>query len=52
MLLADLLAPNQCPPELRSLEISGLSADSRTVNEGFAFFAVPGHVGDGVNYIE
>ncbi|MFM8646854.1 MAG: UDP-N-acetylmuramoyl-L-alanyl-D-glutamate--2,6-diaminopimelate ligase [Methylocystis sp.] len=52
MLLVDLLAPNQCPPELRSVEISGLSADSRTVNEGFAFFAVPGHVGDGVNYIE
>ena len=52
MLLVDLLAPNQCPPELRSVEILGLSADSRTVNEGFAFFAVPGHVGDGVNYIE
>ncbi len=52
MLLVDLLAPNQCPPELRLVEILGLSADSRTVSEGFAFFAVPGHAGDGINYVE
>ena len=52
MLLVDLLAPNQCPLEFSSVEILGLSADSRTVSEGFAFFAVPGHTGDGLDYVE
>ncbi len=32
-------------------EVSGLTYDSRTVGEGFCFFAVPGTVVDGHNYI-
>ncbi|WP_424361721.1 Mur ligase domain-containing protein [Methylocystis parvus] len=36
---------------MRDLEISGLSADSRAIGEGFAFFAIPGHAGDGLSFV-
>ncbi|CAN2532357.1 UDP-N-acetylmuramoyl-L-alanyl-D-glutamate--2,6-diaminopimelate+ligase [Methylocapsa aurea] len=32
------------------LDIAGVTADSRDVRESFAFFAVPGHAGDGLAY--
>ncbi|TDX63179.1 UDP-N-acetylmuramoylalanyl-D-glutamate--2,6-diaminopimelate ligase [Methylosinus sp. sav-2] len=32
------------------LDIVGVTADSRDVREGYAFFAVPGHAGDGLAY--
>lgn len=32
------------------LDIAGVTADSRDVREGYAFFAVPGHAGDGLAY--
>ncbi|WP_024879430.1 UDP-N-acetylmuramoyl-L-alanyl-D-glutamate--2,6-diaminopimelate ligase [Methylosinus sp. LW3] len=32
------------------LDIDGVTADSRDVREGYAFFAVPGHAGDGLAY--
>jgi UDP-N-acetylmuramoyl-L-alanyl-D-glutamate--2,6-diaminopimelate ligase len=51
MLLGDLIAIDNLEPALRGLEIAGLSADSRAVAEGFAFFAIPGHAGDGLNYV-
>lgn len=51
MRLAELLAPLAVDPALGALDIVGLSADSRTVDAGFAFFAVPGHAGDGLDYI-
>jgi UDP-N-acetylmuramoyl-L-alanyl-D-glutamate--2,6-diaminopimelate ligase len=50
MRLADLLAPVELEPALRGLDIAGLSADSRAVQRGFAFFAIPGHAGDGLSY--
>jgi UDP-N-acetylmuramoyl-L-alanyl-D-glutamate--2,6-diaminopimelate ligase len=51
MRLQDLL-PGQTPPEsLRDLDIAGLSADSREIKDGFAFFAIPGHAGDGLDYV-
>jgi len=52
MKLSDLLASNDLDPALAGLEISGLSADSRAVGEGFAFFAIPGHAGDGLSFVE
>ena len=51
MRLGDLIATDDLEPALRGLEIAGLSADSRAVGEGFAFFAIPGHAGDGLNYV-
>jgi UDP-N-acetylmuramoyl-L-alanyl-D-glutamate--2,6-diaminopimelate ligase len=35
---------------LGDLDIAGATADSRDVREGYAFFAVPGHAGDGLAY--
>lgn len=32
------------------LDIAGVTADSRDVREAYAFFAVPGHAGDGLAY--
>jgi len=51
MRLSELLARNDLDPALAGLEIAGLSADSRAIGEGFAFFAIPGHAGDGLSYV-
>jgi UDP-N-acetylmuramoyl-L-alanyl-D-glutamate--2,6-diaminopimelate ligase len=51
MRLAELLARNDLDPALAGMEIAGLTADSRAVREGFAFFAIPGHAGDGLSFV-
>ncbi|PWB81636.1 MAG: UDP-N-acetylmuramoyl-L-alanyl-D-glutamate--2,6-diaminopimelate ligase [Methylocystaceae bacterium] len=51
MRLAELLHGVALPPELGDLEIAGVSADSREIREGFAFFAVPGFKGDGLSFV-
>ena len=51
MRLSELLAPHAVDPALGGFDIVGLSADSRTVGADFAFFAVPGHAGDGLDYV-
>jgi UDP-N-acetylmuramoyl-L-alanyl-D-glutamate--2,6-diaminopimelate ligase len=35
---------------LGDLDIAGVTADSREARNGYAFFAVPGHAGDGLAY--
>ncbi len=50
MRLGDLLGA-EAPPDLQSVEIAGLGADSRAVGPGFVFFAIPGHAGDGLSYV-
>ncbi|MGJ0509921.1 MAG: UDP-N-acetylmuramoyl-L-alanyl-D-glutamate--2,6-diaminopimelate ligase [Methylocystis sp.] len=52
MRLAELLARTDLDPALAGRDIAGLSADSRAVGEGFAFFAVPGHAGDGLSFAD
>jgi UDP-N-acetylmuramoyl-L-alanyl-D-glutamate--2,6-diaminopimelate ligase len=52
MRLDQLLARDDLDPALAELEIAGLTADSRAVDESFAFFAIPGHAGDGLSYVE
>lgn len=39
------------PPEAGRLPISGLTADSREVKEGYLFAALPGAKADGIHYI-
>lgn len=51
MRLSQLLATDDLDPALAGLEIAGLSADSRAIREGFVFFAVPGHAGDGLSFV-
>ena len=51
MRLSELLSNEATPPEFCTLEIAGLSADSRAIGAGFAFFAIPGHAGDGLDYV-
>jgi UDP-N-acetylmuramoyl-L-alanyl-D-glutamate--2,6-diaminopimelate ligase len=51
MRLSALLADKDLDPALAGLEIAGLSADSRAVSESFAFFAIPGHAGDGLSFV-
>ncbi len=51
MRLAELLAGAGLDPALADLDIAGISADSRAVEHGFAFFAIPGHAGDGLNFV-
>lgn len=50
MRLAELLEGAALASELGDLEIAGVSADSREIGEGFAFFAVPGFKGDGLAF--
>ncbi len=50
MRLGDLL-PGHVPPELAALPVSGLTADSRRVGPGFAFFALAGSKADGSAFI-
>jgi UDP-N-acetylmuramoyl-L-alanyl-D-glutamate--2,6-diaminopimelate ligase len=52
MRLADLLATTDLDPALGAIEISGLSADSRAIHAGDVFFAIPGHAGDGLSYVD
>lgn len=52
MRLSELLAISDLDPALAGLEVAGLSADSRAIGAGFAFFAVPGHAGDGLSYVD
>ncbi|BDV35250.1 UDP-N-acetylmuramoyl-L-alanyl-D-glutamate--2,6-diaminopimelate ligase [Methylocystis iwaonis] len=51
MRLSELLALGDLDPSIGNIEIAGLSADSRVVSEGFAFFAIPGHAGDGLAFV-
>jgi len=51
MKLSELLARNDLDPALAALDVTGLSADSRAIGEGFAFFAIPGHAGDGLSFV-
>jgi UDP-N-acetylmuramoyl-L-alanyl-D-glutamate--2,6-diaminopimelate ligase len=51
MLLSELLATPDLEPALRGLKIAGLTADSRMARDGFVFFAIPGHAGDGMSYV-
>lgn len=51
MRLSELLATPDLEPALRGLKIAGLTADSRLARDGFAFFAIPGHAGDGMSYV-
>ncbi len=52
MRLADLLSPIELDPALGAIEIKGLSADSRAIRPGDVFFAIPGHAGDGLSYVD
>lgn len=51
MRLVELLATNDLDPALATLDVAGLSADSRAVGPGFVFFAIPGHAGDGLSFV-
>jgi UDP-N-acetylmuramoyl-L-alanyl-D-glutamate--2,6-diaminopimelate ligase len=52
MLLAHLLGPEiEAPQGCQSVEIAGISSDSRTVKPGFLFAAVPGTKADGGRFI-
>ncbi len=51
MRLDKLLATDDLDPALAGLEIAGLTADSRAASESFAFFAIPGHAGDGLSFV-
>ena len=52
MLLRSLLGPEvACPPECQSLEIGGLTADSRAVRPGWLFAALSGSKVDGARFI-
>ena len=52
MRLADLLVTGNLDPALGAIEVSGLSADSRAIRAGDVFFAIPGHAGDGLSYVD
>ena len=46
----DLLPNIEAPADLAHVEVVGLSADSRAVQPGFVFFAVPGAKADGLSF--
>jgi UDP-N-acetylmuramoyl-L-alanyl-D-glutamate--2,6-diaminopimelate ligase len=50
MRLAELLEGVDLAPDLQDLEAAGVCADSRQASEGFAFFAIPGFAGDGLDF--
>ena len=50
MTLGELLGPD-APPLWRSIEITGLTADSREVKPGFLFAALPGTQTDGGRFV-
>jgi len=45
------LAGTRAPPEWASIQITGITSDSRKVEPGFLFAAVPGTVTDGMRFI-
>jgi UDP-N-acetylmuramoyl-L-alanyl-D-glutamate--2,6-diaminopimelate ligase len=51
MRLSDLLAISDLNPAIGAIEVAGLSADSRAIRAGEAFFAIPGHAGDGLSFV-
>lgn len=51
MRLDDVLTGTDVPPGAAGLTVAGLSADSRTVEPGTLFFAVPGSRADGTAFI-
>ena len=51
MRLAELLQGVELGADLGDIEIAGVSADSRDIQEGFAFFAIPGFAGDGLSFV-
>ncbi len=51
MKLGDLLPDAHVAPEHRDRDILGLTADSRGVRPGYAFFAVPGSKRDGASFV-
>lgn len=52
MILSDLLPEEAArAPRLATTEVSGLTADSRKVERGFAFFAIPGSKADGLQFV-
>ena len=52
MLLAHLLGPEiEAPQGCQSIDISGISSDSRTVGPGFIFAAMPGTRADGGRFV-
>ncbi len=50
MTLAELLAPHAVPPAFAARPVAGLSADSRAIQPGMVFFAVPGVKADGLAF--
>ena len=52
MRLSELLDGSKVDEALRDLEIAGVSADSREIADGFAFFAIPGFKGDGLSFVD
>ena len=52
MRLFDLITPDALDPILGVIDVKGLTADSRAIKPGYAFFAVPGHAGDGLAYAD
>lgn len=52
MILSDLLPEEAArAPRLAMTNVSGLTADSRKVERGFAFFAIPGRKADGLQFV-
>ena len=52
MILSDLLPEEAArAPRLATTDVSGLTADSRKVERGFAFFAIPGRKADGLQFV-
>ncbi|MBZ0140498.1 MAG: UDP-N-acetylmuramoyl-L-alanyl-D-glutamate--2,6-diaminopimelate ligase [Pseudorhodoplanes sp.] len=52
MILSDLLPEEAArAPRLATTNVSGLTADSRKVERGFAFFAIPGRKADGLQFV-
>lgn len=52
MILSDLLPEEAArAPRLATTNVSGLTADSRKVERGFAFFAIPGSKADGLQFV-
>jgi UDP-N-acetylmuramoyl-L-alanyl-D-glutamate--2,6-diaminopimelate ligase len=50
--VADLIDPADVPPALAARPLGGISADSRSIRPGDAFFAIPGVRGDGLAYVD
>ncbi|MGA8172257.1 MAG: UDP-N-acetylmuramoyl-L-alanyl-D-glutamate--2,6-diaminopimelate ligase [Methylocystis sp.] len=51
MRLGELLEGVELDPAIADLDVAGISADSRAIEKGFAFFAIPGFAGDGLNFV-